>query len=71
MQTLLRGMHAAFVNIGDEKNAFLSLDDLPPELAGVSAGPARLARRAPLRAGDELIVQIVKEPGGEKGPKSA
>lgn len=69
VQTLLRGMHAAFVNIGDEKNAFLSLDDLPPELAGVSAGPARLARRAPLRAGDELIVQIVKEPGGEKGPK--
>jgi len=55
VENLLSGMQAAFVNIGLEKNAFLSLKD-----AGGSG-----ARR--LKIGDEIIVQIVKIPGGEKG----
>lgn len=63
----LRGMHAAFVNIGDEKNAFLSLDDLPP--AARDAQIAQGGKPRTLLAGDEIIVQLLKEPGGDKGPK--
>lgn len=67
VQKLLRGMNAAFVDVGGEKNAFLSLDDVPPVLR--DAGLSGLEKARALRAGDELIVQIVKEPGGDKGPK--
>ena len=65
---LLRGMQAAFVDIGLEKNAFLSLDDLPPIAA--DAAEVRVDFHAkPLRPGQEIIVQVVKEPGGDKGPR--
>ena len=67
VEKLLKGMNAAFVNIGDEKNAFLSLDDLPPAARDATVGAPQ--RKTPLRAGDEIIVQIVKEPGRDKGPK--
>ena len=67
VETLLKGMNAAFVRIGDEKNAFLSLDDIPPAARDAAVTGAR--HKTPLKAGDEIIVQIVKEPGGDKGPK--
>lgn len=67
VEKLLKGMNAAFVDIGDDKNAFLSLDDLPP--AARDAAVTGRRRNVPLRMGDEIVVQIVKEPGGEKGPK--
>ncbi len=61
------GMQAAFVDIGIGKNAFLSFDDVPPALA--EAGIASSKAHSPLRPGQEIIVQVVKEPGGDKGPR--
>ena len=50
------GMQAAFIDIGDEKNAFLPLAEAVP------AGRA-------LRPGDEVLVQVQKNSAGEKGAR--
>lgn len=65
---IVRGMQAAFVDIGLEKNAFLSLDDLPTVLPDLDEVRLDLQGRA-LRPGQEVVVQVLKEPGGSKGPR--
>ena len=86
--TVLPGMQAAFVDIGQEKAAFLHASDI-----GVADGEAdeeaeeindddeesdepiitKKADRAPiqeiLKRGQEVVVQIVKEQIGTKGPR--
>jgi len=65
---VLPGMQAAFVDIGQGKNAFLYVDDaLHPHLE-------RQPKEKPsivdlLKPGQELTVQIVKEPLGGKGAR--
>ncbi|WP_219837966.1 Rne/Rng family ribonuclease [Paenibacillus sp. R14(2021)] len=65
---VLPGMQAAFVDIGLAKNAFLYIDDvLHPHLE-------RQAKEKPqigtlLKAGQELLVQVMKEPFGGKGAR--
>ncbi len=63
---VLPGLEAAFVDVGLDKNAFLPLSDVPPALRAARSGKAR---QRPLRAGEEIIVQVVREPGGEKAPR--
>lgn len=58
VENVALGMQAAFINIGLDKNAFLHFDDLPEEKKHLPK---------PLKAGEELPVQITKLPGGEKG----
>jgi len=65
---VLPGMGAAFVDIGIGKNAFLYIDDLLP------AHLEQIPKEKPsidalVRAGDELLVQIVREPVGTKGAR--
>lgn len=72
VENVLPGMQAAFVDIGLEKNAFLHVDDLPLSRAEYGEElekqlTAQSIRR--LRRGQELMVQVVKEPGGAKGPR--
>ncbi len=55
---VLNGMQAAFVDIGLERNAFLHMKDVQPESA-----------RRKMKAGQEILLQIVKEPVGSKGPR--
>lgn len=65
---VLPGMGAAFVDIGLEKNAFLYIDDLLPahlELQPKVKPPIDTL----VRTGDELLVQIVREPVGTKGAR--
>lgn len=70
VQNILPGMNAAFVDIGLDKNAFLHAGDLPVdpreerELAD-RMKQARIERM--LHSGQQLLVQVVKEPGGTKG----
>jgi ribonuclease G len=75
---VLPGMEAAFVDIGVGKNAFLYAGDiLEPEdydeMFGEDLeGPARRSRASisdVLRRGQELLVQVVREPVGTKGPR--
>lgn len=57
---VLPGMEAAFIDIGDERNAFLHVKDCMPEGKTISQC---------VQQGQEVIVQIVKEATGNKGAK--
>lgn len=61
VKNILPGMQAAFVDIGEEKNAYLSQKDLLP------GEDAPIGQR--IKPGDELLVQVLKESDGNKGAK--
>lgn len=71
VENVLPGMQAAFVDIGLEKNAFLFVEDaLPPRGAGDEDGGAgHLDITNVLKEGQEVLVQIAKEPIGTKGAR--
>ena len=92
------GIHAAFINIGLERNAFLHFDDVQREAVEFSLGrppgrkeaaekdkapekgkpPAKRERRerrerfdpaTALKSGQPILVQVIKEGIGQKGPR--
>lgn len=64
---VLPGMQAAFVDIGLEKNAFLYVDEVvAPE--GLENVPKRQITDL-LKPGQQLMVQVVKDPMGTKGAR--
>ena len=79
---LLQGMQSAFVAIGGTKDGFLYLDEpeahrLPSEEvaededgeASVLEFPMPASTLPPVREGEEILVQVVKDPIGSKGPR--
>ena len=63
VDNVLPGMEAAFVDIGLERNGFLHVDEIV--LPGGQAVPARPPRRRIdelIKPGQEIIVQVVKDP---------
>ncbi|MGC8861922.1 MAG: Rne/Rng family ribonuclease, partial [Armatimonadota bacterium] len=69
---VLSGMDAAFVDIGLDRNAFLYVGDVLPEMDDEFPSARREAGRAVkikdvLKPGQELLVQVVKGPRGTKG----
>jgi ribonuclease E len=66
VENVLPGIDAAFVNLGDtERNGFIHVSDL---------GPLRLKRSAGaitelLAPQQKVLVQVMKEPTGSKGPR--
>ncbi|MFM7384376.1 MAG: Rne/Rng family ribonuclease [Microcystaceae cyanobacterium] len=66
VETVIPGIDAAFVNIGDtERNGFIHVTDL---------GPLRLKKTAGaitelLAPQQKVLVQVMKEPTGSKGPR--
>lgn len=71
---LLPGMQAAFVDIGLGKNAFLYVGDLNTyylgsEDADVIESLKKTSIKDFLRVGQEVFVQVVKEPIGHKGAR--
>ncbi len=83
VEAVLPGIQAAFVEIGTEKAAFLHVSDLQEEddeddgddsSNGNGAHNNRRHRKYPpiqdqLERGQELLVQVTKEPIGTKGPR--
>lgn len=63
VENVVRGLNAAFVQIGIEKNGFLSADDLPH----VGDGPQRIEKL--VRPGQAILVQVSKSQPGAKGPR--
>jgi ribonuclease G len=68
---VLPGMQAAFVDIGLERNAFLYVDDavLGSEEPVADGSRPRKKIEQLLRPGEEIMVQVVKEPFGSKGAR--
>ncbi len=64
-------LQAAFVNFGNGKNGFLQIDEVHPEYYLVPHDPAHGPKYPPiqkvLKVGQEVLVQVVKEPSGSKG----
>ncbi|WP_031513180.1 Rne/Rng family ribonuclease [Desulfofalx alkaliphila] len=70
VENVLPGMQAAFVNIGLEKNAFLYVEDaIPSRGDGHQHGVVNVNIGDVLKQGQDIIVQIIKEPIGTKGPR--
>lgn len=69
VRSILPGMSAAFVDIGEEKNAFLSLSDLRKPADAEDVTPSQRTVPADLKVGRELMVQIIKDPYGTKGAR--
>ncbi|ULO08684.1 Rne/Rng family ribonuclease [Paenibacillus sp. 19GGS1-52] len=68
VMNVLPGMQAAFVDIGQKKNAFLYVDDvLHPHLE--KQPEIRPSIETLLQPGQEIIVQVRKEPRGSKGAR--
>lgn len=65
VQNVLPGMQAAFIDIGQKKNAFLYLGD------GVSEDGRRGGVRENLSIGQSVVVQVIKDAVGTKGPRVA
>ena len=64
-------LQAAFVNYGNVKNGFLQIDEVHPEYYLQPHEPAKGRKYPPiqkvLKNGQEVLVQVVKEPNGSKG----
>ena len=79
---VLPGMHAAFLSIGLERDAFLYVQDLLPRTveadgeekedllaAEGGAAPPRDRIEDLLREGQDLVIQVTKDPLSGKGPR--
>ena len=66
IENVLPGIDAAFVNIGaSEKNGFIHVTDLGPlKIKQTAASITEL-----LRPSQKVLVQVMKEPTGNKGPR--
>ncbi len=77
VRKVLNGISAAFVDIGWQQDGFLHFNDIstlyemPEEENRTSNGNGRRGNvsRINLQAGQEIMVQVTKEPMGGKGPR--
>ena len=73
VRDVLPGMQAAFVDIGIDRNAFLHINDLYPLLDEERIElwkNNKLSVQEILKPGQEIMVQVIKESIGSKGPKA-
>jgi ribonuclease G len=68
---VLPGMESAFVEIGEERSAFLYIDDILPEVVGKRAfnGEGKVPIERILEEGQEILVQVSKGPISTKGAR--
>ncbi len=68
VERVLPGMDAAFINIGLERNAFLHIKNIArAHQTGTDNGVKKIADY--VRQGDTILVQVLKEPMGNKGAR--
>jgi ribonuclease E len=67
VQNVLPSMEAAFVDIGRGRNAVLYAGEVNWDAAGLEGQPKRIEQA--LSSGDEVLVQVTKDPVGHKGAR--
>ncbi|MCR5175275.1 MAG: Rne/Rng family ribonuclease [Anaerovibrio sp.] len=65
VQNVLKGMQAAFIDIGQSKNSFLYIGNGKVATAAKANAP-----RENITVGQNIIVQIIKDEVGSKGPRA-
>ena len=67
---VLPGMQAAFVELGLERTAFLHASDITPNLSDeVPDRQSQINIRELIKNGEEVLVQVLKDPLGTKGAR--
>ncbi|OIU70722.1 Rne/Rng family ribonuclease [Rossellomorea aquimaris] len=64
-----KGLGAAFVDIGQNKNGYLHEKDFPQNVAAYNSGTAAVPISKCVHEGQKIIVQVTKDAAGTKGPK--
>ena len=67
IKDILPGMEASFVDIGLERNAFLYVNEVVDEASERESPPHEIEKL--LRPGQQVLVQVLKEPVGNKGAR--
>jgi ribonuclease G len=67
VENVLAGMDAAFVDIGLERNGYLHVEEIA--CPGQRSGRDGKKITDLLRAGDEVLVQVIRDVMGSKGPR--
>ena len=66
---VLPGMQAAFIEIGLQRTAFLHVSDIVRKSSPDESPAEEASIRDLVKEGDELLVQVVKDPIGNKGAR--
>jgi ribonuclease G len=75
VENVVKGLRGAFVDIGLRKNGFLPLAEIPefdafePELEFEPGARRQPVKMPEVQEGQDIIVQVVKEPYSEKGAR--
>ncbi len=69
VENVLPGMQAAFVDIGLNKNSFLYIREVLPKISLEEDAPPAADISDLLKKGQEILIQIVKEPTPTKGAR--
>ncbi|MDE6613559.1 MAG: Rne/Rng family ribonuclease [Clostridia bacterium] len=69
VESVLQGMQAAFINCGLERNCYVSAEDTAPDSAKYESAENYSPAFPELKEGDEVLVQILKLPVGNKGAR--
>ncbi len=67
IEAIVTSISACFVDIGQKRNGFLYLDEVPDTLESVDI--VSKTKDQKFKKGQELLIQVVKEPFGLKGPR--
>ena len=73
VERVIPALNASFLNFGEEREGFLPIEDFSEELSyqedlvGEEITPLRSLEK--VKKGDEILVQVVKDSIGTKGPK--
>lgn len=67
VQNVLPSMEAAFVDVGRGRNAVLYAGEVNWDAAGLEGQPKRI--ELALKSGDSVLVQVTKDPVGQKGAR--
>ncbi|MDE7181740.1 MAG: Rne/Rng family ribonuclease [Clostridia bacterium] len=69
VESVLQGMQAAFINCGLERNCYASCEDVAPDSSKYESAESYSPSFPELKEGDEVLVQILKLPVGNKGAR--
>lgn len=72
VETVLQGMQAAFVNIGEGKNTFIHLGDLLPKVDITKQemqDTSKINIKDVIKQGDYILVQVKRDSANQKGPR--